>query len=171
MDGELKPLPKIGRRVKPFSFVGKTGYFLIAGFFSGGFSAIILLGLQTLMTKLGIECSLAFKIVFAFCAIATLTAPYLFIKYFAKVDFTKVDMTMRLVFFNIAEYIFIQGGLALFYSNANTLYYATDGQNGMELIFFSWLALPILILLSGLFDVQHKKHLQQRTEFTQELQQ
>ncbi|MBP7477303.1 MAG: hypothetical protein KA797_02175 [Chitinophagales bacterium] len=158
MDEEIKPIPKVVRRAKPFSFVGKTGYFLIAGFFSGGFSAIILLGLQTLLTKLGIDCSLAFKIVFAFCAIATLIAPCLFIKYFAKVDFTKVDMSMRLVFFNIAEYIFIQGGLALFYSNANTLCYVTDGQNGMELIFFSWFSLPILILLSWLFDVLHKKH-------------
>jgi hypothetical protein len=166
MDEEIKP--KIVRRSKLFSFVDKTGYFLIAGFFIGGFTAIILLGLQTLLTKFGVECSLAFRIVFAVCTIAALAAPYLFIRYFAKVDFTKVDMSKRLIFFNLAEYTFIQGGLALFYSNANTLCYVRDGQNGIELIFFTWVALPILILLSWLFDVEHKKHLQQRTELTKE---
>ena len=168
MDEEIIPIPKIVRRRRPFSFVGKTGYFLIAGFFIPGFTAIVLVGLQMLLTKLGIECSLAYKIVFSISAIGALTTPYLFIRYFAKVDFTKVDMSKRLILFNLAEYTFIQGGLALFYSNANTLCYVTDGQNGLEIIFFGWVALPILILLSWLFDVLHKKHLQQRTELTQE---
>lgn len=163
MDEEIKPIQKIVRRTKPFSFVDKTGYFLIAGYFIPGFTAIILVGLQLLLTKLGIKCSLAYKIVFAISAVGALTTPYFFIKYFVKVDFTKVDMSKRLVFFNIAEYTFIQGGLALFFSNANTLCYVTDGQNGLEIIFFGWVTLPILILLSWLFDMLHKKHLHQQT--------
>ena len=169
MDEEKKPIPKIVRRLKPFSFVGKTGYFLIAGFFIPGFTAIILVGLQLLLTRLGVECSLAYKIVFGISAIAALTAPYFFIRYFAKVEFTKVDMSKRLIFFNLAEYTFIQGGLALFFSNTNTLCYVTDGQNGLEIIFFGWVALPILILLSWLFDILHKQHLQQRMELAQEV--
>ena len=169
MDEELKP--KIVRRTRPFSFVGRTGYFLIAGFFIPGFTVIILVGLQLLFTKLGVECSLAYKIVFTISIIGAFITPYFFIRYFAKVDFSKVDMSKRLVLFNIAEYIFIQGGLALFFSNTNTLCYVIDGQNGMELIFFGFVALPILILLSWLFDVLHKKHLQQRIELTSQLQQ
>lgn len=160
MDAGIKPIPKIVRRIKPFSFVGKTGYFLIAGFFIPGFTAIILLGFQMLLTNLGVECSLAYKIVFSISAFGALTMPYFFIRYFAKAHFTKVGMSMRLIFFNIAEYTFIQGGLALFYSNSSTLCYVTDGQNGLEIIFFGWIALPIIILLSWLFDVLHKKHLQ-----------
>ena len=163
MEEEIKPIPKIVRQIKPFSFVGKTGYFLIAGFFIPGFTAIILLGFQMLLTKLGVECSFAYKIVFSISTLGALTMPYFFIRYFEKADFTKVDMSKRLIFFNIAEYTFIQGGLALFYSNPNTLCYVTDGQNGLEIIFFGWIALPILILLSYLFDLLHKKHLKQLT--------
>ena len=166
MDEEIKPIPNIVRRAKLFKFVDKTGMFLIAGFFIPGFTAIILVGLQLLLNKLGVECSLAFKIVFTIAAVSALVAPYLFIKYFAKVDFTKVDMSTRLMFFNFGEYTFIQGGLALFFSNTNTLCYVTDGQNGMEIIFFGWVALPLLILLSWLFDMLHKKHLSERLEVT-----
>ena len=168
MDEAIKPIPKFVRRVKLFSFVGKTGYFLIAGVFIPGFTAIALLGFQILLTKLDVECSLAYTIVFVITAVSALVAPYLFIKYFAKVDFTKVDMSKRLIFFNLAEYTFIQGGLALLFSNTNTLCYVTDGQNGLEIIFFGWVALPILILLSWLFDMLHKQNLQQRMELTQE---
>ena len=162
MDKEINPAPKVLKRIKPFSFVGKTGYFLIAGFFIPGFTAIILVGLQLLLTKLGVDCSFAYKIVFSISAINALAIPYLFIRYFARFDFTKVDMSKRLIIFNLAEYTFIQGGLALFFSNTNTLCYATDGQNGLEIVFFGWFALPILILLSWLFDLLHKKHLQQQ---------
>ena len=170
MDNETKPITKTVRRTKPFSFVSKTGYFLIAGFFIPGFTAIGLLGFQMLLTKIGVECSLAYKMVFAISAVAALIVPYLFTRYFTKVDFTKVDISKRLILFNFTEYMFIQGGLALFYSNTNTLCYVSDGQNGLEIIFFGWFALPILILLSWLFDMLHKKHLQQRIELTQELQ-
>ena len=109
MDNEIKPIPKIVRRTKPFTFVSTTGYFLIAGFFIPGFTAIGLLSFQMLLTKFGVECSLAYKIVFAISAVAALTAPYLFTTYFAKVDFTKVDLSKRLILFDVIEYIFIQG--------------------------------------------------------------
>ena len=98
MDEEIKPKPKIVRRTKPFSFVGHTGYFLIAGIFIPGFTAIILVGCQLFLTKLGVECPLAYKIVFAISAIGALITPYFFIRYFEKVDFTKVDMSKLLIF-------------------------------------------------------------------------
>lgn len=140
---------------------GNTGYFLIAGFLIPGFTAIILVTFQKLLTNLGIECSLAYKTVFSISALGALTTPFVFIKYFTKVDFTKVDMTKWLIFFNFIESTFIQGGLALLYSDENTLCYVKDGQNGLEVIFFGWVSLPILILLSWLFDILYKKHLKQ----------
>jgi hypothetical protein len=65
MDEDVNPIPKAVRRIKPFSFVGNTGYFLIAGFFIPGFTAVILLTFQIILTKLGIDCPLAYKIVFS----------------------------------------------------------------------------------------------------------
>ena len=161
MDAEINPNPKPLSHRRVFSFVGRTGYFLIAGIFIPGLTAMVLLGLQLLLTELGVECTLALRIIFSTCAIGSLIAPYLFIRFFEKVDFTKTDMSTRLIFFNILEYIFIQGGLALLF-DANTLCYVSDGQNGIQLVVTAWAAIPILILLSWLFDVLHKKHLRER---------
>lgn len=57
-----------------------------------------------------------------------------------------------MTFFNLIEYIFIQASLALFFTSGQTLCYVSDGQNGLELVFTAWIALPILIGLSVLFN-------------------
>ena len=155
---------KITSRKKPFSFVRKTGYFLIAGFFIYGFTAIVLIRLQMLLSKFGVECSMAWNIIFIASALCALITPYLFIRYFTKVDFNKVGMTKRLICFNLLEYTFIQAGLTPLFTNANTLCYVRDGQNGIELALTAWFGLPILILLSWLFDVLHKRNLQKQMD-------
>jgi hypothetical protein len=160
--------PKSVIHSKPFSFVGKTGYFLIAGVFIQCLTAMLLLGFQMLLEKAGVECPVAFAIVFLGAFIAAFIIPNLFIRYFTKVDFTKVDMSRRLILFNFAELTCIQGGLSLFFSDPNTLCYVSDGQNGMEIFFAGVIALPILILLSWRFDTLHKKHLIERNKLISE---
>ncbi len=60
--------------------------------------------------------------------------------------------TKTLLTFNILEYTFIQCTFASFFTNGRTLCYVSDGQNGIEFVFTGWIALPILALLSFLFD-------------------
>jgi hypothetical protein len=58
----------------------------------------------------------------------------------------------RLLIFNIIEYSFIQCTLTILFTNGQTLCYRTDGQNGLEFVFTGWIAIPILIVFSYLFD-------------------
>jgi hypothetical protein len=60
--------------------------------------------------------------------------------------------TGELIIFNIVEYTFIQATLAAFFTSGRTRCYVTDGQNGLEFAFTGWMALPVLVVLSFVFD-------------------
>lgn len=64
----------------------------------------------------------------------------------------------KLLLFNFLEYLFIQVSLASLMTNENILCYGNGGQNGIEFIFTGWLALPILILFSIIFQLTYLKH-------------
>ena len=141
-----------------FNFIKPTLIFTIVGFFIPGFTAIGLLGLQMLLGNFGIECSTAWTVIWATSIIAGLLLPFLFYRHIATLTVDKMQsLKMRLTFFNLVEYIFIQSSLTPLFTSGRTLCYATDGQNGLELVFTAWLALPILIAFSFVFNQKFKQ--------------
>ena len=102
-----------------------------------------------LLSKIGIECSVAWTVIWTTTTIAGLLLPYLFYRHITTLTADKMQfLKTRLTFFNLFEYIFIQSSLTSLFTSGQTLCYVTDGQNGLELIFTAWLALPILIAFS-----------------------
>lgn len=129
--------------------------FCIIGIFIPGFTAILLLGIQMFLAQIGIECTNAWKLIWGFSWIGLIFLPVLFYKNLKKKESEKYEkLKTNLIFFNLFEYIFLQAGLSLFFTKANTLCYVSDGQNGLELAFTGWLALPILMGVSYLFEYQ-----------------
>ena len=136
-----------------FNFILNTLVFCAIGFVIPGFTAIILLGIQIIFTKIGIECSSAWKIIWILNWIGMVVLPYLFLQYIKIIPEEKLPLLKsRLIFFNLLEYIFIQASLASFFTSGQTLCYVSDGQNGIELVFTAWLALPILFSFSLYFS-------------------
>lgn len=130
-----------------------TLIFSAFGIFIPGFTAIGLFGFQMLLESLGLACHDAWVVLWAITIIGGLTLPVLFYRHISgltKENFQ--NLKTRLVFFNLLEYTFIQGSLALLFTSGNTLCYGSAGQNGIEFAFAAWLALPILIGLSILFS-------------------
>ena len=77
----------------------------------------------------------------------------MFIKYITNITVEKLEtLKSKLILYNLVEYICIQSSIGSLFSNSNTLCYESDGQNGLELVFSAWLALPILIVLSIVFN-------------------
>src|SRR5687768_3865510 len=110
--------------------------------------------MQMAISFLGIECSNAWKVLWWLTSLGTILLPILYIRSFTikikkGVNLTTIEITV----FNIIEYTFIQCALAAYFSNANTLCYVTDGQNGLEFVFTAWMAIPLLIGLSLIFDL------------------
>ena len=106
-----------------------------------------------LLSYFGIECSAAWKIIWTTTSIAGLVLPFLFYRHITRLTKDKVELlNTRLIFFNLFEYIFIQSSLTPFFTNGQILCYGSGGQNGLELVFTAWLALPILILFSFVFN-------------------
>ncbi|MFK5983589.1 MAG: hypothetical protein QM499_11790 [Flavobacteriaceae bacterium] len=144
---------------KKFNFLKPTLIFLIVGLFIPGFTVIALLGFQMLLTSLGIECHNAWNILWTVTVLGGLILPILFYIHIQYLTEKKLkNLKLRLTLFNLFEYIFIQASLALFFTNGQTLCYVSDGQNGMELVFTAWLALPILIGFSFLFQQTLRKN-------------
>jgi hypothetical protein len=136
-----------------FDFIKPTLIFAIVGLFIPGFTAIGLLGLQMLLSKIGIECSTAWTVIWTTTTIAGLLLPFLFYRHITTLTADKMQsLKTRLTFFNLFEYIFIQSSLTPLFTSGRTLCYVTDGQNGLELVFTAWLALPILIAFSFAFN-------------------
>lgn len=134
-----------------YNFVKSTLIFCAIGFIIPGFTAILLLGTQILFTKIGIECSNAWRLIWSITWVGMIGLPILFAYYLKNLD--KDDQTWRnkFIFFNLLEYIFIQASLASFFTSGNTLCYGSGGQNGLELVFTAWLGLPILLIFSFVF--------------------
>jgi hypothetical protein len=138
--------------MKP-NLIKPTLIFAIIGLFAPGFTAIGLLGLQMLLSNFGIECSAAWTIIWTTTIIAGLILPFLFYRHLVLLTSNKLHLLKtRLIFFNLFEYIFIQSSLTPLLTSGRTLCYISDGQNGLELVFTAWLALPILIILSFIFN-------------------
>lgn len=136
-----------------FNFIKPTLIFAIVGLFIPGFTAIGLIGLQILLSNFSIECSTAWKSIWTATIIIGLALPFLFYGHITKLKAEKLQsLKTRLTIFNFFEYIFIQSSLTPLFTNGQTLCYAGGGQNGLELVFTAWLALPILIVLSFIFS-------------------
>jgi hypothetical protein len=136
-----------------FNFIKPTLIFSIVGIFIPGFTAIVLLGLQMLLSNIGIECSTAWTFIWTTTIIAGLILPFLFYRHIVSLTVDKQQsLKIRLTIFNLLEYIFIQSSLTLLFTNGQTLCYGSGGQNGFELVFTAWLALPILVIISFIFN-------------------
>lgn len=136
--------------------------FCIVGIFIPGFTAILLLGIQMFMTKIGIECTNAWKLIWGISWIGMILLPVLFYKNLKKKETeTSEKLKTNLIFFNLFEYIFLQAGLSLLFTKANTLCYVSDGQNGIELAFTAWFALPVLMVFSYLFEYHTETTIEQ----------
>ncbi|MBL1143295.1 MAG: hypothetical protein HND54_00005 [Bacteroidetes bacterium] len=130
-----------------------TLIFSAVGLFIPGFTAIGILSFQMLLSYFGLECHNAWSVLWSITIIGGLILPILFYRHLKTFTENKREnLKTRLTFFNLIEYIFIQASLALFFTSGQTLCYVSDGQNGLELAFTAWIALPILIGLSALFN-------------------
>lgn len=142
------------KKAKEFSFIKPTLKFCIAGIFIPGFTAVIIVGLQQGIQLLGIECSISWTILWILTALAAVASPVIFIKDIKKSFLQRNNLTSRkITIFNILEYTFIQCALAPLFTSGQTLCYVSDGQNGLELVFTGWIAIPTLIALSRFFDL------------------
>jgi hypothetical protein len=81
-------------------------------------------------------------------SVISVVAPFVFVDNIKK---TKNPTLAKLTLFNFIEYICLQGCLAQFFTNSKTICYGSGGQNGIELVFTAWIALPILLCLSFVF--------------------
>ena len=136
-----------------FDFIKPTIIFSIIGILIPGFTAIGLLGIQMLLSSGGIECTIAWKIIWTLTTIIGIALPVIFIKYIRNITVEKIEnLKSKLILFNLIEYVCIQSSIGSLLSNSNTLCYGSGGQNGLELVFTAWLALPILVVLSIIFN-------------------
>ncbi|PVX45039.1 hypothetical protein C8C85_0802 [Flavobacterium sp. 103] len=136
-----------------YRYLNATLIFCLIGFFIPGFTAILLLGIQMLLTEIGMECANSWKLIWTGTWIGMILLPILFFRYLngkSTVPYQKIKT--NLILFNLFEYIFIQASLASLFTNGNTLCYGSGGQNGIEFAFTALLALPILIIFSYFFE-------------------
>jgi len=134
------------------NLVKPTLIFAVVGIFIPGFSAIAILGFQKLLSSFGHECHDAWKVLWTITIIGAIALPILFYRHVRNLTESKLEiLVFTLSIFNIIEYTFIQASLARLFTNAETLCYVTDGQNGIELAFTAWFAIPVLVVLSILF--------------------
>ena len=150
-----------------FNFTKSTLIFTIVGLVIPGFTAVGLLGIQMLLSQSGIECSSAWSIIWTTTIIAGLILPFAFYQYISVLTTKKLQsIKVVLTLFNFFEYIFIQSSLTPLFTDGRTLCYATDGQNGLELAFTAWLALPILVIISLVFNQRFKTIYRQTHKLT-----
>ncbi len=136
-----------------FDFLKPTIIFSIIGIFVPGFTAMGLVGTQMLLSSFGIECTVVWKIIWTSTIILGIVSPAIFVKYIRNITDEKLKtLKTKLTIFNLVEYVCIQSSIGSLFSNSNTLCYGSGGQNGIELVFTAWLALPILIVISIVFN-------------------
>ncbi len=138
---------------KQFNFLKSTLIFSAVGFFIPVFTAILLLLIQMFLSKLDIECSVAWEMIFFGSIGGAIIFPLLFGRHIMTLEIkNSQSLRLKMVLFNITEYIFIQASLGSVFTNGEILCYANGGQNGIELIFSGWLAIPLLLTFSIVFS-------------------
>ena len=137
-----------------FNFLKPTLISCVIGVFIPGFTAILFFLFQLLTNKLNVECETYWKSLWILTTIISIVSPIFFIK---NIEKTKNPTLAKLTFFNFIEYISIQACFAQFFTSGKTFCYGSGGQNGLELVFTAWLALPILICFSFIFKYRFEK--------------
>lgn len=152
MDQQNKKITKM-----KFNFVKPTLISCAIGIFIPGFTAILFFLLQLLTDKIGIDCRTYWRSLWVLTSIISVLLPFVFVEHIKN---AKNATLTKLTLFNFIEYICLQACIAQFFTNSQTICFGSGGQNGIELIFTAWIALPILLCLSFIF--QHK--LEKQTE-------
>ncbi|MGG7035454.1 MAG: hypothetical protein ACI7YS_09715 [Flavobacterium sp.] len=143
-----------------FNFLKPTFISCLIGVFIPGFTAILFFLFQLLTDKLNIECEIYWKCVWILTTVISIITPIIFLK---NIEKTKNPTLTKLTLFNFIEYISLQGSLAQFFTNGKTICYGSGGQNGMELVFTAWFALPILICFSFVFQHRFENRIKEKT--------
>lgn len=140
-----------------FNFVKPTLISCAIGIFIPGFTAILFFLFQLLTDKIGIDCRTYWKSLWILTSIISVVLPFFFIENIRK---TKNPTLTKLTLFNFIEYICLQACLAQFFTNAETICYGSGGQNGIELVFTAWIAIPILVCISFVFKHKLEKQIE-----------
>lgn len=136
-----------------FNFIKQTLTFVIIGVFIPGFTAVVLLWLQVLLSMVGIPCPTAWTTIWIVTTIGGVTLPILFYRHITRLTLESFrNLKVRLALFNLLEYTLIQSSLMPLFTDENTFCYGCDGQTGLETVFTAWMALPCLIILSIIFN-------------------
>ncbi|WP_439882257.1 hypothetical protein ACSX1A_03650 [Pontibacter sp. MBLB2868] len=142
-------------------FVKTTGWFSLAGLFIPGFTAIEIIGCQSLITLFGVECANSWTLLWSITIAGSIVLPWVFLRFIQRTSIETESLRKWLIFFNIIEYTLLQASLDSLFTNGQTLCYVSDGQNGLEFAFTGWFAIPIILLLSILFQQVQKAKLEQ----------
>ncbi|MBK6266648.1 hypothetical protein JKA74_16500 [Marivirga sp. S37H4] len=135
------------------NYTNSTLLFCLVGLFIPGLTIYVILGAQLIIEKLGVKCHFIWPILWTIAAIGAIVTPLIFVRLMnSKLKTGYNYPNNKILNFNIIELTFIQCALGAFFSNAHTLCYGNGGQNGLEYIFTGWLALPLIIIFSLIFD-------------------
>lgn len=138
---------------KKFNFLINSLIFSLIGIFIPGFTLVFIFLMQKLSDEAGLECSMFWKATWIMGWIGTLSLPYYFYHHFKSVKLKNLHLLKtHLLLFNFLFYISLQISFGSFMTNANTLCYVSDGENGLEFIFTAWLSLPIIMVFSYIFS-------------------
>ncbi|MDJ1504265.1 hypothetical protein [Xanthocytophaga agilis] len=153
-----------------YQFTIPTLKFSVAGFFISGFSMTGILGLQTLLQSFTQGCEVAWKLLFILMASGSIITPFIFTCFVLKDSQSQKFSEGKIWLYNLLEYIFLQCSIGWLFSNAKTLCYVSDGQNGLQFVFTSWMGLCIQLFYSLLLDwMKNNKTLTQSVVLEQEL--
>lgn len=146
-------------RSNRYKLTKQTLKFCIAGFFIPGLTVIVVFGIQVGLGLLSVECTASWAITWTITTVGMIVAPIYFVRKLKKTLNEGYEISINsLINFNLIEYVFIQSTLAALFSNPRTLCYLSDGQNGLEFVFTGWMAMPLLVMLSLVFDnVRHRR--------------
>lgn len=140
-----------------FNYIKPTLISCAIGLFIPGFTAILFFLFQLLSDKIGIDCSTSWKSIWILTSLISVTLPFVFIENIKK---TNNPTLTKLTLFNFIEYISLQACLAQFFTDSKTICYGSGGQNGIELVFTAWIALPILVCISFIFKYKLENNIE-----------
>lgn len=136
-----------------FNFVWYTVLFCIFGFFLCGGTLYLLFAIHLAFDHFLNDCVQAMKLTWYLCLLCLILTILLFSVYLRrKAVHSNQHLKKQLAVFNALALIFIQGALGVFSSDPAFLCDGTDGQNGLELVFNGWCALPLLLLISYYYN-------------------